>query len=169
MAANDYGFELLSPDPAPLDEALTAGLLRPGDLATELPASLNAAELARRQFREIARVAGLVFPGPPGHAATAKQLQSSSGLFYDVFTNYDPENLLLDQARREVFERQLQESRLRKTLVRLAAGPVVITEPKRPTPLSFPLLVDRMRAEVSSEKLADRVRRMTQRLEREAG
>jgi ATP-dependent Lhr-like helicase len=169
LAANDYGFELLSPDPAPLDEAVAAGLLRPGDLVTELPASLNAAELARRQFREIARVAGLVFPGPPGRAASAKQLQASSGLFYDVFANYDPENLLLAQARREVLERQLEESRLRKTLDRLAAGPVVVTEPERPTPLAFPLLVDRMRAVVSSEKLADRVRRMATKLEREAG
>jgi ATP-dependent Lhr-like helicase len=169
LAANDYGFELLSPDPAPLEESLADGLFAPGDLAAELPASLNAAELARRHFREIARVAGLIFPGYPGQGASAKQLQASSGLFYDVFANYDPDNLLLEQARREVMQRQLEAGRLRRVLLRLSAGPVTVVDPPRPTPLAFPLLVDRWRPQVSSESLAERVRRMTRALERAAG
>ena len=168
LSANDYGFELLSPEPAPLDEALATGLLRPGDLAAELPASLNATELARRQFREIARIAGLVVPGPPGRSSSATQLQASSGLFFDVFANYDPDNLLLKQARREVMQRQLEESRLRRVLDRLAGGTVTVVDPPRPTPLAFPLLVDRWRPKVSSETLAERVRRMTRALERDA-
>ncbi|MEW5925873.1 MAG: ligase-associated DNA damage response DEXH box helicase [Gemmatimonadota bacterium] len=169
LAANDYGFELLSPDPAPLDRALAAGLLRPEGLVEDVPASLNATEMARRQFREIARVAGLVFPGYPHDGKTAKQLQASSGLFYDVFARYDPENLLLRQAHREVLERQLERSRLGRTLERLAAARVVVTEPKRTPPLAFPLLVDRAREAVSSESLADRVLRMQLALERAAG
>jgi ATP-dependent Lhr-like helicase len=169
LAANDYGLELLSPDPAPLDEALAAGLLRPEGLVEDVPASLNATEMARRQFREIARVAGLVFPGYPHAGKSAKQLQASSGLFYDVFSRYDPENLLLAQAHREVLERQLERSRLGRTLERLAASRVVVTEPKRTPPLAFPLLVDRAREAVSSESLGDRVRRMQLALERAAG
>lgn len=169
LAANDYGLELLSPDPAPLDRALAAGLLRPEGLAEDVPASLNATEMARRQFREIARVAGLVFPGYPHAGKTAKQLQASSGLFYDVFSRYDPDNLLLAQAHREVLERQLERSRLGRTLERLAAARVVVTEPRRTPPLAFPLLVDRAREAVSSESLADRVRRMQLVLERAAG
>ncbi|HEX7241158.1 MAG TPA: ligase-associated DNA damage response DEXH box helicase [Longimicrobiaceae bacterium] len=169
LAANDYGFELLSPDPAPLERALEAGLLRPEGLLDDIPASLNATEMARRQFREIARVAGLVFPGYPHSGKTAKQLQASSGLFYDVFTRYDPDNLLLAQAHREVLERQLERSRLGRTLERLAGARVVVTEPARTPPLAFPLLVDRTRDRVSSESLADRVRRMQVALERAAG
>ncbi len=169
LAANDYGLELLSPDPAPLDEALAAGLLRPEGLVEDVPASLNATEMAKRQFREIARVAGLVFPGYPHAGKSAKQLQASSGLFYDVFSRYDPDNLLLEQAHREVLERQLERSRLGRTLERLAASRVVVTEPKRTPPLAFPLLVDRAREAVSSESLADRVRRMQLALERAAG
>jgi ATP-dependent Lhr-like helicase len=169
LAANDYGFELLSPDPAPLDEALAAGLLRPEGLAEDVPASLNATEMAKRQFREIARVAGLVFPGYPHSGKTAKQLQASSGLFYDVFRRYDPDNLLVEQAHREVLERQLERSRLGRTLERLATARVVVTEPQRTPPLAFPLLVDRARESVSSESLADRVRRMQLALEHAAG
>jgi ATP-dependent Lhr-like helicase len=168
MAANDYGIELLSPEPAPLDEALAAGLLSPRDLFDDVPASLNATEMARRQFREIARVAGLVFTGFPGSNKSAKQLQASSGLFFDVFTRYDPGNLLVSQAHREVLERQLESSRLGRTLERLTASRVVVTEPERTPPLAFPLLVDRTREAVSSESLEDRVRRMQLSLERYA-
>ena len=169
LAANDYGFELLAPDPTPLEEALAAGLLSPKELAHDIPASLNATEMARRQFREIARVAGLVFQGYPGQGKTARQLQSSSGLFYDVLTRHDPGNRLVEQAHREVLERQLERTRMGRTLERISRSRVVIEDPPRPTPLAFPLLVDRTREKVSSEKLADRIRRMQLRLEKAAG
>lgn len=169
MSSNDWGVELLSPDEPPIEEALADGLLSPDGLVDDIPASLNAAEMAKRQFREIARVAGLVFPGLPRAGKTARQLQASSGLFFDVFTRYDPENLLLLQAHREVLERQLERSRLGTALQRLAGARVVLTSPKRFTPLAFPLLVDRTRNRVSSEALADRIRRMQLALERAAG
>jgi ATP-dependent Lhr-like helicase len=165
FAMNDYGVDLLSIDEPPLDEALAEGLLSPGDLARDLPASLNAAELAKRQFREIARIAGLVFPGYPGQARSAKQLQVSTGLLFDVFTRYDPQNLLLEQARREVFERQLEHSRLARALERLAGSRVVLIDVPRPTPFAFPLLADIAREQVSSEALAERVRTMRLPLE----
>jgi ATP-dependent helicase Lhr and Lhr-like helicase len=169
MATNDYGIELLSPERAPLEAALDAGLFSPRGLLDDVPASLNAAEMARRQFREIARVAGLVFPGYPSAGKSARQLQASSGLFFDVLVRYDPENLLLEQAHREVLERQLERSRLGGTLERIEAGRVTVREPARPTPLAFPLLVDRTRQRVSSETIGDRVRRMQLALERAAG
>jgi ATP-dependent Lhr-like helicase len=169
ISANDYGFELLSPDEAPLNEALDAGLLSADNLLEDITASLNATEMARRQFREIARVAGLVFPGMPRSGKTARQLQASSGLFFDVFQRYDSQNLLLAQAHREVLERQLERTRLGTTLQRLSRSDVLITEPPRTPPLAFPLLVDRNRDRLSSEKLADRIGRMQMTLERAAG
>ncbi|MBA2626693.1 MAG: ligase-associated DNA damage response DEXH box helicase [Gemmatimonadales bacterium] len=169
LAANDYGFELLSGDEPPLDAALEAGLLTPEHLFNDIPASLNAAEMARRQFREIARVAGLIFQGYPGSNKTVKQLQVSSGLIYDVFARYDPDNLLLHQAHREVLERQLEHSRLGRTLARLSAGRVSVMLVERPTPFAFPLIVDRAREQLTSEKLSDRVRRMAAPLEQAAG
>ncbi|NUQ19698.1 MAG: ligase-associated DNA damage response DEXH box helicase [Gemmatimonadaceae bacterium] len=169
LAANDWGIELLAPEEAPLEEALAAGLLAPTKLVEDVPASLNATEMAKRQFREIARVSGLVFPGLPRSGKTARQLQVSSGLFFDVLQRYDPRNLLLSQAHREVLERQLESSRLGRTLERLASSRVVITTPKRTPPLAFPLLVDRARNRVSSESLGDRIRKMQLALERAAG
>jgi ATP-dependent Lhr-like helicase len=125
--------------------------------------------MAKRQFRELARVAGLVFPGFPRSGKTARQLQVSSGLFFDVLKRYDPDNMLLGQASREVLERQLESTRLGHTLQRLAKSEVVVTNPKRPTPLAFPLVVDRNRERVSSESLSDRIKRMQLALEKAAG
>ncbi len=169
ISSNDYGFELLSPDEAPLDEALSAGLVDPTNLVEDIQSSLNATEMAKRQFREIARVAGLVFPGFPHSGKSARQLQASSGLFFDVFTRYDAGNMLLSQAHREVLERQLERTRLGRTLERLSKARVLVTTPKRTPPLAFPLLVDRTRERLSSEELADRVLRMQRVLERAAG
>lgn len=169
MSVNDYGFELLSPTEAPLEAALDAGLLEETNLAADLEKCLNAAEMGKRQFREIARVAGLVFQGYPGQQRTARQLQASSGLLYDVFSNYDPDNLLLRQSRTEVLERQLEHTRLVSTLRSLQAAGIVRRRPQRLTPLAFPLVVARLRERLSSEKLSDRIARMTLQLEKAAG
>jgi ATP-dependent Lhr-like helicase len=166
IAVNDYGFELLAAEPLPVVDF--AAMLSPINLADDIMASLNATEMARRQFREIARVAGLVLQGYPGEKSM-RQVQASSGLIYDVFVQHDPANRLLDQARREVLERQLERTRLARALERIAAGYVTLVDAPRITPLAFPLLVDRMRESVSSEKLADRVRKMQLVLEKAAG
>ncbi|MBW7886619.1 MAG: DNA ligase-associated DEXH box helicase, partial [Caldilineaceae bacterium] len=160
LAANDYGFNLLSPDPIPLGDAGYPALLSAENLYEEIPASLNAAEMARRQFREIAQISGLVSSGLPGRRVKSKHLQASSNLFFDVFSRYDEGNLLLSQAHRQVLEQQLEQSRMAQALRRISESRLVIVDPPRPTPLAFPLLVDRMREEVSSESLADRVRKM---------
>ena len=169
MASNDYGVELTSPVEAPLQAALDAGLFSPDRLVDDIQAALNATEMARRQFRELARVAGLVFPGFPRSGKSARQLQMTSGLFFDVLQRYDPENLLLSQASREVLERQLESTRLTATLRRLSTATVVVRRPPRVTPLGFPLVVDQTRERVSSESLSDRIRRMQLALERAAG
>jgi ATP-dependent Lhr-like helicase len=166
IATNDYGLSLVSAEPAIVDPDV---MFRVDGLVDDLVAALNATEMARRQFREIARIAGLVFPGLPRAGKTARQLQASSSLFFDVFQKHDPGNLLIAQAYREVMERQLESARLTRTLDRLSRSRVAITEPPRTTPFGFPLLVDRTRDRVSSESLTDRVRRMQLALERAAG
>jgi ATP-dependent Lhr-like helicase len=168
MAVNDYGLVLLSTEPAPLEAALAEGLLSPEQLAEDISAGLNASEMARRQFRDIARIAGLLVPGYPGQPRNTRQLQASSNLFYEVFNEHDPGNLLLEQARREVLEQQLEQHRLRSALVRLSGSKLVIRDVQRASPLAFPLYVERTRDRVSSEKLADRVRKMQAQLERAA-
>jgi ATP-dependent Lhr-like helicase len=168
LAFNDYGFELLSRERFEMLPLLKSGLLSPGNLLEDVLASLNAAELSKRQFREIARVAGLVFQGYPGQPKTNKQVQATSGLIYEVFARWDAGNPLLAQAEREVLERELEFSRLAAAMRRLAASPVVLRPTHKPTPFAFPLMVARLREKLTSEKLADRVRRMQLEFDRAA-
>lgn len=169
LTATDYGFELLSEAPLELDAAAWRQLLGEDDLVVDLLACVNLGRMARRQFRDIARVAGLLQAGYPGAARTRRQLQASSELFFDVFEQFDPENLLLEQARREVLDQQLEIARLRRALQRIAQRDVLIVQPPRLTPLAFPLNAERLRAQsVSSEKWSDRVRKMALQLERVA-
>ncbi|WP_338497749.1 ligase-associated DNA damage response DEXH box helicase [Pseudomonas sp. WP18] len=168
IAVNDYGLELLSATPVDWSVCLTPGLLSTDHLLADVLASLNAGELALRRFREIARIAGLVFAGYPGAPKSTRQVQASSGLFFQVFKQYDADNLLLAQAAEEVLREELDIRRLEQTLERLNALTLDLHVIKRPTPLGFPLLVERFRESMSSEKLADRIRRMVSELEKTA-
>ncbi|WP_263262814.1 ligase-associated DNA damage response DEXH box helicase [Pseudomonas sp. RIT-PI-S] len=169
MAVNDYGLELLSPTEIDWAQALASGVLSPERLLEDVVASLNAGELALRRFREIARISGLVFGGYPGAQKSMKQVQASSGLFFEVFKQYDAGNLLLTQAQQEVLRQELDVARLEQTLARIGERQLDLRIVKRPTPLGFPLLVERMRESMSSEKLADRIARMVNDLEKAAG
>lgn len=162
---NDYGIELLSPTEPPIQEALERGLFDSFGLIHQIERSMNASELDRRQFRDIARVAGLVFGGFPGQVKSSRQLQASSDMFFDVFREYDPDNLLLKQARREVLDFQLEHDRMVSALDRMADSELLLRHPPKPTPLAFPILVDRLRMKLSSEKLADRIARLTAQYE----
>lgn len=160
FSVNDYGFELMARDEINLHGALRAGLLSADNLFEDVVASLNAAELAKRHFREIARVAGLVFQGYPGAGKSNKQLQASSGLIYDVFARFDADNPLLGQTRNEVLQRELEYSRLGAAVQRFKGMQVLISKTDRPSPFAFPLMVERLYEKLSSETLADRVARM---------
>ncbi|MEL6795927.1 MAG: ligase-associated DNA damage response DEXH box helicase [Planctomycetota bacterium] len=156
-AANDYGFEVLCDDSFPFDEYLTSELFTTDSLLEDTIESVNLGQLAKRQFREIARVAGLIVQQYPGSPRAPKQLQASAELIFDVFEEFDPDNLLMVQARREVLARQFQQTRLANTLDRIAKGPRVVVHTRQPTPLGFPLMVERIAAEMSSQSLAERV------------
>ena len=163
---NDYGFELLSDQPIPIDDTNAAELFSAEGLLEDIQRSVNSAEMAKRKFRDIAVIGGLVFQGYPGEYKKARHLQSSASLLFQVFNEYDSDNLLLRQAFNEVMEQQMEEARLRATLSRIHQSKIVITYPERLTPFCFPLKVDSMRENLSSEKLADRVRRMQEQLNR---
>lgn len=174
IAVNDYGFELLSARPVPLEELFPQAdlhdnaLLSSAQLLQDVMASLNATELAQRRFREIARVAGLIFQGYPGQPKSTRHLQASASLFFEVFRKHDAGNLLLSQAQSEVLEQELELERLRETLTELRARSLQAVIVARPTPFAFPLMVERFREKLTTEKLSSRVARLLQDLERAA-
>lgn len=161
IAMNDYGFELLADQEIPLYEALETNLLGEDNLLKDIQASVNNIEMARRKFRDIAAISGLVFKGFPGKPLKGRHLQSSSQLFFNVFHEYDSSNLLLHQAFEEVMDFQLEEARMRKALKRIASQKIIVKHPDRPTPFAFPIMVDRLREKLTSESLVERIRKMS--------
>ncbi len=160
IAANDYGFELLTGrDNDPMD-LFTADLFSGDELFEDAMASVNVAELSRSQFREVARVAGLVFAAYPGLRKSARQVHANSSLLFDVFTEFDPGNLLLEQARREVMERQFERGRLGRTMDRLRGSTLRIVAVEQPTPLGFPLVIERESGKLTSQTILERVEAM---------
>lgn len=166
IAKNDYGLELLSDVEIPVDEKNIKQLLSDENLLADIQASLNAAEMAGRKFRDVACIAGLVFQGYPGKNITGRHLQASSSLFFKVLTEFDKDNLLIRQSYTEVFEQQIEEARLRKVLSRIKNSNILLTYPDRLTPFCFPIKADMIRESMSSERIEDRVRKMTLDLEK---
>jgi ATP-dependent helicase Lhr and Lhr-like helicase len=166
FAMNDYGFELLSDQPIPVDDTNAYELFSPDNLLADIQRSVNATEMAKRKFRDIAVIGGLIFQGLPGEQKKARHLQSSASLLFNVFAEYEPRNLLLRQSYQEVLDQQMEEIRLRDMLERIQQSKIIITFPSRLTPFCFPIKVDSMREDLSSEKLEDRVRRMQAQLDK---
>lgn len=134
-------------------------------LLHEVLASLNATEMARRRFREIARVSGLIFQSHPGERRSARQLQASSQLFFEVFRKYDTGNMLLRQADEEVLSQELDVAQLLAALRRMQAQELVVKPLTRPSPFAFPLMIERFREKLTNEDLADRIARMLAQLD----
>ncbi len=164
LAFNDYGFELLSDREIDIQEILDNNLFTPEYMLSDLQKSLNSNEMARRKFRDIAVISGMVFTGYPEKGIKMKHLQSSSELLFDVFRDFEDDNLLYQQAYTETFEHQLEEGRMRLALERIAQQEIVWKQCSQPTPLSFPIITDRLREKLSNEKLADRIQRMMAKL-----
>lgn len=166
IAMSDYGFELMSDKPIPVDDTNAHELFTTDNLIADIQKSVNAVEMAIRKFRDIATIGGLIFQGYPGEQKKARHLQASAGLLFRVFSEHDPNNLLLRQAYNEVFAQQMEERRLRDALQRIQNNRIIIMFPQKLTPLSFPIIVDGLsRYNLSSEKLEDRIHRMQQQLE----
>ena len=169
MACNDHGIVLQSPHPIAIEKAISEGLFSTDRLEADICQSMNANAMAKRQFRQIARVSGLIQAGPPGQRKSTSYVQASSNLFFDLFCEYDPTNLLLEQCRREVLEQQFEWTRLDRVLKRLQQATIRLTHPTRVTPFAFSLMVDKLRERVSSETLSQRIARMQNALETKAG
>ncbi|XZF12683.1 ligase-associated DNA damage response DEXH box helicase [Chitinophagaceae bacterium MMS25-I14] len=167
IAMNDYGFELLSDQDIAIEQALENGLFLPDHLNDDIVKSVNTTEMARRKFRDIASIAGLVFTGYPGKQVKTKHIQASSQLFFNVFEDYEKDNLLLRQAYEEVYDFQLEIARLRAAFERISTHKIILKYPDRPTPFSFPILTERFREKFTNEDFETRVMKLKAQLEKD--
>ena len=163
VTVNDYGIELLSPEEGPLDLCTEQWLsiVQSKDLHEDLEQALNLSELVRRQFRATARISGLIFEGYPGRQKSLRMLQTSAGLLYDVLSQYDPDHVLLSQAKDDVLRDEFDIERLLETLQSLEQQPIEVKAIAQPSPLALPLVIDRLSSRLSTESIATRMERLT--------
>ena len=166
ISMNDYGFELLSDTEIPIEEALGNALFDTSSISNDIYHSINIAEMAKRKFRDIASISGLVFTGYPGKQVKTRHTQASSQLFFSVFSDYEQNNLLLQEAYDEVMTFQMEEARMVEALHRMESQEVVIKEMVQFSPFCFPILTERFKEKFSNEKLEDRIKKMTDQLEK---
>ena len=158
MAMNDYGFELFSDVRVDIEELLEEDLFSLDQLEEDILHCVNESELSKRKFREIASIAGLVFQGYPGKPTSFKHIQANSGLLFQVFEEYDPENLLLKQARSEALNQQMEQEMFVEAVRKINGQSIQVRYPSQFTPFSFPILVDRLsRTSLSSESVEDKI------------
>jgi len=162
IAMNDYGFELLTDEEVPIQDILAdIDFFSIDNLLDDIQHSLNANEMARRRFRDIAHIGGLVFTGYPGQQIKNKHLQASTSLLFEVFSEYEPDNLLVRQAYNEALAFQLEEFRLRLALQRISKQNIILKTIERPTPFAFPIMVDSLgREKLTTETLEERISKM---------
>ena len=168
MSFNDYGFELLSDQAFSPEAFLDNDLFTPEYLFDDLAKSINISEMARRRFRDIALISGLVFQGYPNKPVKSKHLQSGSQLFFEVFKDYEPDNLLYQQAIEETFDHGMERGRMQLVFEELEQKTIVWKNCSQPTPFSFPLITDRIRSKLSTETVEDRIKKMYLKLEKAA-
>lgn len=166
MAMNDYGFELLTDTPISAEDVLEEDIFSMNNIEEDILHCVNESEMSRRKFREIASIAGLVFQGYPGKPMTFKHIQANSGLLYQVFEQYDPDNLLLKQAKLEALNQQMEQDMFIQAIHKLNQKKFVVKHPVQFTPFSFPIMVDRLsRTNLSSETVEDKVAKIMAQFE----
>jgi ATP-dependent Lhr-like helicase len=169
FAVNDWGFEISGRAglDAASDETFWRRVLSPANLLEDLLTCVNGTEMAKRHFKEVARVAGLVSDGGrrASRRVSSRNLQASAGLLFDVLAEHDPGNMLLAQARREVLEQQFEFQRLSAALDRIAARDLVVVKPGRLTPLAFPIWAEQIQNRFTSQGWLERIMEMASELE----
>ncbi|SMG17170.1 ATP-dependent helicase Lhr and Lhr-like helicase [Marivirga sericea] len=165
IAMNDYGFELLTDEVFDLEEMLSFDLFSLNNVKEDILLGINETEMAKRKFRDIASISGLIFRGFPGKNIKERHIQASSSILFDVFSEYEPENLLLKQAHREVIQQQLEEERLYKSLKKISSQKIIYNKTNKFSPFAFPIMVDRLREKFSTESIEERVAKMQLQLE----
>lgn len=160
IATNEYGIELLTDSPMEIDTEGWKTIFSPESLHDDINFGINVREMARRRFRDIASIAGLIFQGFPGRAMKSKHLQANAGLFFSVFEDYDPENLLLREAYDEVFDFQLEEGRMQKAFKRISNHTIMLSKPNGLTPFAFPIFAESFRERYTGEDWQARLEKL---------
>ena len=128
-------------------------------MVSRLEKWITQSQLAKRSFRNVATIAGLIEQQLPGKRKTIKQVTFSSDLIYDVLVKYEPKHILLQATKQDTLDYLVSSDRL-ETYLDNAKDTILHRETSTPTPLSIPLLTTANQENISGEALEELLRKL---------
>ena len=110
-------------------------------LGDDLEEWLDESFMMKRTFKQCAQIAGLILRHQPGTEKTGRQVTFSTDLIYDVLRSHEPDHILLQAAREEAGEGQLDIRRLGQLLERVK-GHIVHADLERISPFAVPVMLE---------------------------
>ena len=110
-------------------------------LGDDLEEWLDESFMMKRTFKQCAQIAGIILRRQPGSEKTGRQVTFSTDLIYDVLRSHEPDHILLQAAREEAAEGQLDILRLGETLARIK-GNIVHADLPRISPFAVPVMLE---------------------------
>ena len=110
-------------------------------LGDDLEEWLDESFLMKRTFKQCAQIAGPIHRRQPGSEKTGRQVTFSTDLIYDVLRSHEPDHILLQAAREEAAEGQLDIIRLGKLLERVK-GHIAHIDLPRISPFAVPVMLE---------------------------
>ena len=135
FVASDYGVAIWGLR-AVID---AAALIKAALDAPAVDSWIAASQMAKRAFREVAVIAGLVERNHPGKRKTGRQVTVSTDLIYEVLKRHEPDHILLRATRADVETKIAEIDRLEEQLRHL---PVKHLKLQRVSPLAIPLMLE---------------------------
>ncbi len=157
---DDYGFVLtVTPQQHFTSDELPALLSMQG-FARDLDESLSRSHLLKYHFRNAAQAGMMVYRNYFGEQKSVRKLQWSAEVIFNVLAQYEPDHVLMREAKRDAVHTYIDIDGAIAFLVRAAQKPMRIRQVDRVPPLSFALFVTKIKEALLVEDPRETVERL---------
>jgi ATP-dependent helicase Lhr and Lhr-like helicase len=157
---DDYGFVLTVRPEQIFTEAELPTLLSPTNFAEDLDTALSRSDLLKYHFRNAAQTGMMVYRNFFGEQKSLRKVQWSAEVIFNVLQQYEPDHILLREARRDAVHTYIDLESAARFLDTMRNKPIRLRSVNRVPPLSFALFATKIKEALMVED----PREMTERL-----
>jgi ATP-dependent Lhr-like helicase len=158
--ADDYGFVLTVTAAQVVTENDLPLLFCAKDFARELHDSLSRSDLLKYHFRNAAQTGMMVYRNYFGSPKSLRKVQWSAEVIYNVLMQYEPDHVLLREARRDAVHTYLDIDAAQAYLAKIEGKPAVLKRVDRVPPLSFALYATKIKEALMVEDPREMMERL---------
>ncbi|MDX1950814.1 MAG: DEAD/DEAH box helicase [Verrucomicrobiota bacterium] len=157
---DDYGFVLTVTPTQEFASAELPMLLAAEGFEADLHHALSKSDLLKYHFRNAAQTGMMVYRNFFGEQKALRKVQWSAEVLFNVLTQYEPDHVLLREARRDAVHTYIDQQGALQFLMGISDKPFRIRQVDRVPPLSFALFATKIKEAL----LVEDPREMTERL-----